>query len=213
MGSYPPSNSSLQKFHEDYLTTSKCGYTNVAMTNDEIDENQPINLNKDNHSSFRSIRSNLFKTKAKIVINRDALDFHDFHDKYEKRKIKRFSLKNQGVEFLKKSCDDCSLLSWLLSFFPFLIWIRNYSIKSYLIPDIMSGFTISVLHIPQGLAYGLLAGVGAINGLYVSFFPVLIYFFMGTSRHISIGMLNIVGLTFQYKKLPNIAFISACRKD
>lgn len=177
------------------------------MTNDEIDENQPINLNKDNNSS---IRSNLFKTKAKIIINRDTLDFNDLNDKYEKRRIKRFSLKNQGVEILKKSCDGCSILSWLLSFFPFLIWIKNYSIKSYLIPDIISGFTISVLHIPQGLAYGLLAGVGAINGLYVSFFPVLIYFFMGTSRHISIGMLNIVRLTFQYKKLPNIALISKC---
>ena len=135
---------------------------------------------------------------------------NDLNDKYEKRRIKRFSLKNQGVEILKKSCDGCSILSWLLSFFPFLIWIKNYSIKSYLIPDIISGFTISVLHIPQGLAYGLLAGVGAINGLYVSFFPVLIYFFMGTSRHISIGMLNIVRLTFQYKKLPNIALISKC---
>lgn len=170
------------------------------MTNDEIDENQPINSNKNNNASFRSIKSNFLKTKARIIINRDVLDFKDFNDKYEKQKIKRFTLKNKGVEMFEKSCDGCSILSWLLSFFPFLIWIRNYSIKSYLVPDIISGFTISILHIPQGLAYGLLAGVGAINGLYVSFFPVLIYFFMGTSRHISIGMLNIVRLIFQYKK-------------
>ena len=37
------------------------------------------------------------------------------------------------------------------------------------------------------MAYALLAEVAPIYGLYVSLLPVLLYFFLGTSRHISLG--------------------------
>jgi hypothetical protein len=38
-----------------------------------------------------------------------------------------------------------------------------------------------------GLAYGMLANLPAVYGLYVSFFPALVYFVFGSSAHISIG--------------------------
>lgn len=37
------------------------------------------------------------------------------------------------------------------------------------------------------MAYALMAGVPAINGLYVSFFTVILYVLFGTSRHLSTG--------------------------
>lgn len=41
----------------------------------------------------------------------------------------------------------------------------------------------------SGLAFSLLASLPPSYGLYTAFFPMLTYFFLGTSRHISVGML------------------------
>ncbi|KAG8237190.1 hypothetical protein J437_LFUL016794, partial [Ladona fulva] len=43
------------------------------------------------------------------------------------------------------------------------------------------------MHIPQGMGYALLGNVPAITGIYMALFPVLVYFVLGTSRHISMG--------------------------
>ena len=48
----------------------------------------------------------------------------------------------------------------------------------------------STIFFIKGMAYALMAGVPAINGLYVSFFTIVLYVLLGTSRHISPGKLN-----------------------
>ncbi|CAF1011853.1 unnamed protein product [Rotaria sordida] len=77
---------------------------------------------------------------------------------------------------------------------PFIDWIRHYKIKEWLLSDIVSGLTIGIVHIPQGLGYAILAGLPPVTGLYVSFFPVILYAFLGSSRHISIGTFAVSSL-------------------
>ncbi|CAL8098852.1 unnamed protein product [Calicophoron daubneyi] len=78
-----------------------------------------------------------------------------------------------------------SLARWIVSFFPFFIILRKYDFKEWFLNDLIAGITIGIMHVPQGMAYAMLATLPPVNGLYTSFFPPLVYFFFGTSRHIS----------------------------
>lgn len=42
------------------------------------------------------------------------------------------------------------------------------------------------------MAYGMLASLPPIHGLYVSFFPVIMYALLGTSRQVSLGTFAVV---------------------
>jgi hypothetical protein len=77
---------------------------------------------------------------------------------------------------------------------PCIKWLRSYRIKEYFIADLLAGLTVGIMHIPQGMAYSLLTSLPPIYGLYTSFYPVLIYWIFGTSRHISNGTFAVVSL-------------------
>ncbi|NXG11953.1 S26A6 protein, partial [Sakesphorus luctuosus] len=87
----------------------------------------------------------------------------------------------------KTRCSGSTAKSLLFRFLPFLYWLPRYPIKDWLLGDITSGFSVGIMHLPQGLAYALLAGLPPVTGLYSSFYPVFLYFFFGTSRHNSVG--------------------------
>eukprot|EP00731_Ephydatia_muelleri_P022015 Em0014g606a len=84
-------------------------------------------------------------------------------------------------------------LRFLLTHLPILHWIWTYQLQ-YLISDIISGVTVAFMHIPQGLAYALLADLDPVYGLYAAFIPVIVYSIFGTSRHLSIGTFAVVSL-------------------
>ncbi|NWW81273.1 S26A6 protein, partial [Climacteris rufus] len=86
----------------------------------------------------------------------------------------------------KTRCSCSTAKSLLFRFLPFLHWLPRYPVKDWLIGDIVSGFSVGIMHLPQGLAYALLAGLPPVTGLYSSFYPVFLYFFFGTSRHNSV---------------------------
>ena len=60
------------------------------------------------------------------------------------------------------------------------------------------------------MAYALMAGVPAINGLYVSFFTIVLYVLLGTSKHLSVGTYAIVSLMVisSIKKYEGILYSS-----
>uniref|UniRef100_A0A663M6P3 Solute carrier family 26 member 6 n=1 Tax=Athene cunicularia TaxID=194338 RepID=A0A663M6P3_ATHCN len=84
--------------------------------------------------------------------------------------------------------------SLLFRFLPFLHWLPRYPVKDWLLGDIASGFSVGIMHLPQGLAYALLAGLPPVTGLYSSFYPVFLYFFFGTSRHNSVGPFAVISV-------------------
>ncbi|XP_078355239.1 prestin-like [Oculina patagonica] len=88
----------------------------------------------------------------------------------------------------------CACQSVLQSWFPIVEWLPGYDIRRDLAHDVAGGLTVAVMHIPQGLAYALLASLPAVTGLYTAFVPILVYMAMGTSRHISLGTFAVVCL-------------------
>uniref|UniRef100_A0A8B9EQV6 Solute carrier family 26 member 6 n=1 Tax=Anser cygnoides TaxID=8845 RepID=A0A8B9EQV6_ANSCY len=94
----------------------------------------------------------------------------------------------------KARCSASTAKSLLFRFLPVLRWLPRYPVKDWLLGDITSGFSVGIMHLPQGLAYALLAGLPPVTGLYSSFYPVFLYFFFGTSRHNSVGPFAVISV-------------------
>lgn len=60
--------------------------------------------------------------------------------------------------------------------------------------DLQSGLTVAIMLVPQGMAYGLLAGLPPIYGLYASLLSLVLYAVFGTSRALSVGPAAIVSM-------------------
>ncbi|XP_073508285.1 pendrin-like [Phyllobates terribilis] len=115
-----------------------------------------------------------------------------FQEENEKKEI----VKKTIQERLQKNCSCTSkkALKTLKTFFPVLEWLPAYRWKEWFVSDLISGVSTGLVGTLQGLAFALLAAVPVGYGLYSSFFPILTYFILGTSKHISVGPFPVVSL-------------------
>lgn len=74
----------------------------------------------------------------------------------------------------------------LFDWFPILRWARGYG-RGQLGGDLTAAAVVTLLLIPQSLAYALLAGLPAVMGLYASMLPLVVYALMGTSPVLGVG--------------------------
>jgi SulP family sulfate permease len=76
---------------------------------------------------------------------------------------------------------------------PILQWGRQYD-RATLASDMVAAMIVTIMLIPQSLAYALLAGLPAEVGLYASVAPLLIYAVFGSSRVLAVGPVAVVSL-------------------
>lgn len=81
----------------------------------------------------------------------------------------------------------------LTRFLPALDWARGYH-RTLLANDMLAALIVTIMLIPQSLAYALLAGLPAEMGLYASMLPLIAYALFGTSRTLSVGPVAVASL-------------------
>ena len=74
-----------------------------------------------------------------------------------------------------------------------LAWARHYR-RAWLAGDLTAGLVVSVMIIPQSMAYAMLAGLPVQVGLYASLLPLLGYALFGSSMSLSVGPVAVTGL-------------------
>ncbi len=81
----------------------------------------------------------------------------------------------------------------LARYLPMLAWARHYD-RAAATKDSLAALIVTLMLIPQSLAYAMLAGLPPVTGLYASMLPLIAYTLFGTSRTLSVGPVAVVSL-------------------
>ncbi|OUD10558.1 sodium-independent anion transporter [Marivivens niveibacter] len=76
---------------------------------------------------------------------------------------------------------------------PMLEWGRRYD-KNTFQNDLVAAVIVTIMLVPQSLAYALLAGLPPEAGIYASIVPIILYSIFGTSRSLAVGPVAVVSL-------------------
>tara|TARA_B100000674_G_scaffold382655_2_gene325730 strand:+ start:33104 stop:34900 length:1797 start_codon:yes stop_codon:yes gene_type:complete len=89
--------------------------------------------------------------------------------------------------------EDSILKGALSQYLPILEWGKQYN-RGQLASDLLAAVIVTIMLIPQSLAYALLAGLPPEVGLYASMLPLIAYGLLGSSRSLSVGPVAVVSL-------------------
>lgn len=78
-------------------------------------------------------------------------------------------------------------------YLPILTWSRSYD-SATLSADLLAAVIVTIMLIPQSLAYAMLAGLPPEVGLYASILPLVAYAIFGTSKTLAVGPVAVVSL-------------------
>lgn len=81
----------------------------------------------------------------------------------------------------------------LARYLPIMDWLKAYN-KHTLSSDLLAAAIVTIMLIPQSLAYAMLAGLPPEVGLYASILPLLAYTLFGSSRTLSVGPVAVISL-------------------
>lgn len=81
----------------------------------------------------------------------------------------------------------------LSSFLPILSWAPTYS-RTDAQSDLVAAAIVTIMLVPQSLAYAMLAGLPPQVGLYASILPLVAYAIFGTSRALAVGPVAVASL-------------------
>lgn len=76
--------------------------------------------------------------------------------------------------------------STVARFFPGFAVLRSYE-RAWLRADLVGGFTVGAMLIPQSMAYAELAGMPPEYGFFAVIGPLVVYALVGSSRHLGVG--------------------------
>ncbi|XP_014818954.1 PREDICTED: chloride anion exchanger [Calidris pugnax] len=126
------------------------------------------------------------------VVARPVYSENSFNEEHEK--LHRYHKTFWDHLKLYFSCSSQRVKKIALRSFPVVSWLPAYRFREWILSDIVSGINTGLVAVLQGLAFALLVNVPPGYGLYAAFFPVLVYFIFGTSRHISVGPFPVLSL-------------------
>ena len=76
---------------------------------------------------------------------------------------------------------------------PLRDWARTYD-RDTLVSDLVAAVIVTIMLIPQSLAYAMLAGLRPEVGLYASVAPLVMYAIFGSSRALAVGPVAVISL-------------------
>ncbi len=85
------------------------------------------------------------------------------------------------------------MIRTLRQYAPVFDWGRTYS-KDTFTNDIIAAVIVTIMLVPQSLAYAMLAGLPPEAGIYASVVPIIFYAIFGSSRALAVGPVAVVSL-------------------